>query len=98
MTTQEAGIALLQLGQEMKRIIEQSAVNVTFMSISAYDNDNIVVRTQGVSDENCIYIPIDAVRFSDGTARVNGVWVDLDQKEGAAWQRKRMDYTGTARA
>ena len=82
MTTQEAGIALLQLGQEMKRIIEQSVGDVTFMSISAYDNGNIVVRTQDASNENRIRIPLDAVLFSDGTARVNGVWVD--QKEVAA--------------
>ena len=84
MTTQEAGIALLQLGQEMKRIVEESVGSVTFMSISAYDNGNIVVRTHDEDADRNIRIPLHAVRFNDGTARVNGVWVDLDNKEGAA--------------
>ena len=85
MTKQTAGIALLRLGQEMKRIVEESCGSVTFMSISAYDNGNIVVRTQDESEgTNRINIPLDVVLFSDGVARVNGVTLDLDGEEGAA--------------
>ena len=82
MTTQEAGISLLRLGQEMKRIIEDSVGSVTFMSISAYDNGNIVVRT--MDERNGVNIPLDAVLFNDGVARVNGVSSDLDRKDGTA--------------
>jgi hypothetical protein len=54
------------------------------MSISAYDNGNIVVRTQDESEgTHRINIPLDAVLFSDGVARVNGVTLDLDGEEGA---------------
>jgi hypothetical protein len=85
MTKQAAGIALLRLGQEMKRIVEESCGRVTFMSISAYDNGNIIVRTQDESDGlHRVNIPLDAVLFSDGVARVNGVTLDLDGEEGAA--------------
>lgn len=85
MTKQTAGIALLRLGQEMKRIVEESCGRVTFMSISAYDNGNIIVRTQDESDGlHRVNIPLDAVLFSDGVARVNGEFVDLDGEEGAA--------------
>lgn len=85
MNKQTAGIALLRLGQEMKRIVDESCGSVTFMSISAYDNGSIVVRVQDESDGiNRINIPLDAVLFSDGVARVNGVFVDLDGEEGAA--------------
>jgi hypothetical protein len=85
MTKQTAGIALLRLGQEMKRIVEESCGRVTFMSISAYDNGNIIVRTQDESDGlHRVNIPLDAVLFSDGVARVNGEFVDLDSEEGAA--------------
>ena len=84
MTKQEAGIALLRLGQEMKRIVEESCGNVTFMSISAYDNGNIVVRTHEEDKDSNIRVPLDAVRFNDGTARVNGAWLDLDGEDGAA--------------
>lgn len=85
MNKQTAGIALLRLGQEMKRIVDESCGSVTFMSISAYDNGSIVVRVQDESDGiNRINIPLDAVLFSDGVARVNGEFVDLDGEEGAA--------------
>lgn len=85
MTKQTAGIALLRLGQEMKRIVEESCGSVTFMSISAYDNGNIGVRVQDESDSRYrLNIPLDAVLFSDGVARVNGVMLDLDSEEGAA--------------
>lgn len=85
MTKQTAGIALLRLGQEMKRIVEESCGSVTFMSISAYDNGNIVVRVQDYSDSRYrLTIPLDAVLFSDGVARVNGEFVDLDGEEGVA--------------
>lgn len=83
MTNQTAGIALLRLGQEMKRIVEESCGSVTFMSISAYDNGNIVVR---VNDEhgNVHRVPLIAVLDADGRAQVNCAEVDLEQKEGAA--------------
>lgn len=85
MTKQTAGIALLRLGQEMKRIVEESCDNVTFMSISVYDNGNIVVRTLDESDgAHRVNIPLDAVLYNDGVARVNGVMLDLDGEEGAA--------------
>lgn len=84
MTKQTAGIALLRLGQEMKRIVEESCDSVTYMSISAYDNGNIVVRTQAEDDGiHRVNIPLDAVLFSDGVARVNGVTLDPDSEEGA---------------
>lgn len=85
MTKQTAGIALLRLGQEMKRIVEESCGSVTFMSISAYDNGNIIVRTLDDSEgAHRVNIPLDAVLYNDGVARVNGVNVDLDGGEGAA--------------
>ena len=85
MTKQAAGIALLRLGQEMKRIVEESCDSVTFMSISVYDNGNIVVRTLDESDgAHRVNIPLDAVLYNDGVARVNGVMLDLDGEEGAA--------------
>lgn len=85
MTKQTAGIALLRLGQEMKRIVEESCDSVTFMSISVYDNGNIVVRTLDESDgAHRVKIPLDAVLWNDGVARVNGVLYDLDGGEGAA--------------
>lgn len=85
MTKQTAGIALLRLGQEMKRIVEESCDNVTFMSISVYDNGNIVVRTLDESDgAHRVNIPLDAVLYNDGVAWVNGVLHDLDGGDGAA--------------
>lgn len=85
MTKQTAGIALLRLGQEMKRIVEESCDSVTFMSISVYDNGNIVVRTLDESEgAHRVNIPLDAVLYNDGVARVNGVILDLDGEEGAA--------------
>lgn len=85
MTKQTAGIALLRLGQEMKRIVEESCGSATFMSISVYNNGNIVVRTRDESDgAHRVKIPLDAVLWNDGVARVNGEFVDLDSEEGAA--------------
>lgn len=84
MTEQTAGIALLRLGQEMKRIVEESVGKVSFMSISAYDNGNIVVRTLDYSDSAYrVKLPLDAILWNDGAARVNGVMLDLDSEEGA---------------
>jgi hypothetical protein len=37
-----------------------------------------------MDERNGVKIPLDAVLFNDGEARVNGVHLNLDRKDGAA--------------
>lgn len=80
MTRKEVEMALLQMGREMKAMVEAYAPNVNHMSITAVDGTIMVTACEWDTERQTYIVKdiLDAIQFKDGDIKTGGEYIDAE--------------------